>query len=82
MQLIYPGKTKRCLPNFQFPRTFQITYTENPWFNQTKAIEHFEKVIFPHLEKIKMQKGYLKEQMSLEGQDNNKMRKFYAKKFL
>ena len=22
MQLIYPGKTKKCLPNFQFPRTF------------------------------------------------------------
>ena len=25
MQLIYPGKTKRCLANFQFPRNFQIT---------------------------------------------------------
>ena len=29
VQLIYPGKTKRCLTNFQFPRSFQITYTEN-----------------------------------------------------
>ena len=28
VQLIYPGKTKTCLPNFQFPRTFQITYTK------------------------------------------------------
>ena len=65
MQLIYPGKTKRCLPNFQFPRTFQVTYTENHWSNQAKAIEPFEKVIFPYLEKIKVQKGYLKEEMLL-----------------
>ena len=64
MQLIYSGKTKRCLPNFQFPRTFLITYTENHWSNQTKAIESFEKVIFTYLEKIKVQKGYPKEQMS------------------
>ena len=48
MQLIYPDKTKRCLRNFQFPCTFQITYMENHWFNQPKATEHFEKVIFPY----------------------------------
>ena len=65
MQLIYPGKTQRCLPNFQFPRTFQITYAENHCSNQAKAIEHFEKAIFPYLEKIKVQKRYPKEQMSL-----------------
>ena len=63
VQLIYPSKTKRCLPNFKFHRTFQITYTENHWSNQTKSVEHFEKVIFSYLEKIKVQKGYPKEQM-------------------
>ena len=58
---------------------------ENHWLNQTRAIEYFEKVIFPYLEKIKVQKGYPKEQMSLvimdtfKGQDNDKMRKFCAK---
>ena len=85
MQLIYPGKTKRCLPNFQFPRTFQITYTENHWSNQTKAIKYFEKVIFLYLEKIKVWKCYPKEQMLLvimntfKGQDKDEMRKFWAK---
>ena len=65
VKLIYPGKTKRCLPNFQFPRTFQITYTENYWSNQRKAVEHFGRVIFLYLEKIKVQNDYPKEQMSL-----------------
>lgn len=26
-QVIYEGKTKRCLPPFQFPVTWNITYT-------------------------------------------------------
>ena len=85
MQLIYPGETKRCLPNFQFPRTFQIAYTKSHCSNQTKVIEYFEKDIFPYLKKIKVQKGYPKEQMSLvimdtfKGQDSDEMRKFCAK---
>ena len=85
MQLIYPGKTKRCLPNIQFSRIFQITCMENRWSNQTKAIEYFQTFIFPYLGKIKVQKGYPKEQMSLvimdtfKGQDNDDMRKFCAK---
>ena len=32
-KLIYAGKTKRCLPFFQFPRTFHTTCTENHWSN-------------------------------------------------
>ena len=89
MQLIYPGKTKRCLPNFQFPSIPRLpTHKTIGPIVQTKAIEHFEKVIFPYLEKIKVQKGYPKEQMSLfimdtfKGKDNNEMRKFCTKKFV
>ena len=85
MQLIYPGKTKRCLPDFHFLRTFQIAYTKSHCSNQTKVIEYFEKDIFPYLKKIKVQKGYPKEQMSLvimdtfKGQGSNEMRKFCVK---
>ena len=61
MQLIYFGKTKRCLRNFPFPHPFQVNYTENYGSNQRKAIEHFEKVIFLYLVKIKVQKDYPKE---------------------
>ena len=78
-------KTKRYQPNFQFPRTFQLTYTENRRSNRKKAIEHFEEITFSYLEKIKVQNGYPKEQMSLiimdtfKEQDNDEMRKSCAK---
>ena len=50
-------KTKRYLRNFQFPCTFQIYYTEDYWYNQTKAIEHFVKGYFSIFGKNKSVKG-------------------------
>ena len=47
MQLIYAVNTSRCLPIFDFPRSSNVTYTEKHWSNLLKAVEHFEKVIFP-----------------------------------
>ena len=61
MQLIHTGKTKRCLPNLEFPRSFLFTYTENHLSNQLKATEHFEKVIFPYLDQINENMAYPKE---------------------
>ena len=29
MQLIYAGETKRCLPKFDFPKNFNVTFTKN-----------------------------------------------------
>ena len=57
-QLIYAGKTKKCLPKFKFPRSFNITFTESHWSNTQKAIEHFETVNFPYLNRIKENNGY------------------------
>ena len=34
-QLIYQGKTKRCLSHFQFPHSWDVTYSENHWANET-----------------------------------------------
>ena len=31
MQLIYAGKSKTCLSNVEFPRSFYVTYTKNDW---------------------------------------------------
>ena len=31
IQLIYKGKTKRCLPNFDFPAGFNVTFSINHW---------------------------------------------------
>ena len=65
MQLIYVGKTKRCLPKFDFPGNFNVTFTKNHWSNMEKAVKRFEKVIFPFFQKAKEEYNYSKEQMSL-----------------
>ena len=86
-QLIYAGKTKKCLPKFKFPRSFNVTFTESHWSNTQKAIEHFETVIFPYLNRIKENNGYPGEQKSLvimdtfRGQDNDDLKKLCAENY-
>ena len=82
IQLIYKGKTKRSLPKFKFPTSFSVTCTENHWSNSNteKSIEFFEEIIFPYLEKVKIENGYPEEQHSLvimdtfKGQDNDTLK--------
>ena len=33
-QLVYAGKTPKCLPKFDFPEDWDITFTENHWCNE------------------------------------------------
>ena len=55
MQLIYEGKTDRCLPkDVTFPDGFDLTYTQNHWSNEEKALQHLTKVVFPYIEKKKL----------------------------
>ena len=80
IQLIYQGKTKRCLPKFKFPKEFYVIYTKNHWSNFEKCVELFKKVIFPYLQTKKKELGYPEEQYSLiimdtfKGQDNEAMK--------
>ena len=76
IQLIYEEKTRRCLPNYDFPKGFNVTYSPNHWSNTKKSVELFQKVIFPYLKNVKLSKKYPKEQMSrskdtFKGQDND-----------
>ena len=77
IQLIYEGKTPRCLPRFHFPADFDVTFSDNHSSNMEKSIELFEKVIFSYLKQAKASLKYTKEQMSLiimdffKGQDND-----------
>ena len=41
IQVIYQGKTKRCLPKFRFPKSFHVTYTPNHWSNLEKCLDFF-----------------------------------------
>ena len=53
IKLIYEGKTPRCLPRFDFPADFNVTFSDNHWSNTEKSIELFKKVIFPYLKQAK-----------------------------
>ena len=54
MQLIYEGKTPRCLPkDVEFPKKFDMTFTPNHWSNEEKSKQLLDKVIFPYLRKKK-----------------------------
>jgi len=53
-QLIYPGKTDRCLPkNVNFPYTCDLTYTETHWSNEETMIRFVDKVIIPYIEELR-----------------------------
>ena len=49
-QLIYQGKTKRCLPHFQFPHDWDITFTQNHWANEDTTQHYIVKILLPHLQ--------------------------------
>ena len=34
IQLIYKGKTKKCLPTFKFPSDWHVTFSANHWSNE------------------------------------------------
>ena len=49
LQLIYEGKTDRCLPHYEFPSSWHVTKTETHWSNEHTMREYFEKIIFPYI---------------------------------
>ena len=64
------------LPNFEFPKCFNVTYSANHWSNITKSIELFKQIILSYLNDVKKTLNYPQEQTSLiiidtfKGQDN------------
>ena len=47
-QLIYEGKTNRCLPQYKFPSSWHITHTDNHWSNEITMKQYFE-IIVPYI---------------------------------
>ena len=52
-QVIYEGKTKRCFPPFQFPSTWNTTYTQTHWSNEESIKEYVEAVIVLYISRQK-----------------------------
>ena len=54
MQLIYKGTANHCLPiGVDFPADFDVTCTTNHWSNESKVIQHLEKIVFRYIQKKK-----------------------------
>uniref|UniRef100_A0A1X7V892 DDE-1 domain-containing protein n=1 Tax=Amphimedon queenslandica TaxID=400682 RepID=A0A1X7V892_AMPQE len=50
MQLVYQGKTIKCLPPVTFPAEWDVTYSENHWSNEDMMKSYLRKIIVPNLE--------------------------------
>lgn len=49
-QLIYPGKSDRCLPKgLVFPSSWDITYTESHWSNEETMVRFVKNIIIPYV---------------------------------
>ena len=81
IQLIYQGKSKRCLQKSTFPSNFHVTFTPNHWPNLEKREDQFKVIIFRYLSAKKKELGYPEDQRSLiimdtfKGQDNEEMKR-------
>ena len=48
-QIIYKGKTQKCLPSVSFPDTWHITYTCNHWANEKTTEDYILKILLPYV---------------------------------
>ncbi len=48
-QIIYSGKTPRCLPSVKFADNWHITYTANHWANEETSLAYIEKILTPYV---------------------------------
>ena len=69
-QLIYEGKTDRCLPHYQFPSPWHVTKSETHWSNEQTMKEYFNKIIFPYIQEKKTALKLSNEQPALLIFDN------------
>ena len=52
-QLVYQGKTNRCLPQYKFPTGWDITFTENHWSNEETTRRYIINILLPYLDQTK-----------------------------
>ena len=49
IQVIYKGKTKRCLPSVDFPKDWLISFTKNHWANEAATKDYIYKILLPYV---------------------------------
>ena len=50
-QIIYGGKTPRCLPSVAFPSSWDITFSKNHWANEKTTESYIKSILIPFLQK-------------------------------
>ena len=71
-QLVYQGKTNRCLPQYTFPSSWDITFTENHWCNEQTTYRYIVNILLPYLTQKKMELKMVPDQCALLIFDNFK----------
>ena len=52
-QVIYAGKTQRCLPSTKFPDDWNVTFTPNHWANEETMELHILTVLVPYFQQCR-----------------------------
>ena len=71
-QLVYQGKTNRCLPRYTFPSSWNIAFTENHWCNEQTTYRYIINILLPYLTQKKMELKMVPDQCALLIFDNFK----------
>ncbi len=48
-QLVYKGKTAKCLPSVSFPADWHVTISHNHWSNESTMKDYIEVVLLPYV---------------------------------
>ena len=48
-QVIYGGKTPRCLPSAKFPDSWDITFSQNHWANEKTTESYLQNILLPFI---------------------------------
>ena len=54
IQIIYQGKTSKCLPKFNFPNTWHVAFTINHWANEKTMEDYIKMIIVPYFEQTRL----------------------------
>ena len=49
VQLVYQGKTSRCLPTVDFPCDWHLTFSANHWCNESTMVDYVNMIILPYV---------------------------------
>lgn len=50
-QLVYQGKSRKCVPTIKFPDDWDVTFSHNHWSNEDTMKSYLRKVIIPYVNK-------------------------------